>query len=998
MANKKSDTFSSIKIILLPIVILLFMVSNSFASPLPFKDFDKKQAEEFSTLGREFIFGFPFNYKNSINDPWLSVVAMGEPGTRGVLRYYRSNGSFTEQAFTLNAQGFFEYRTNPLSSDQEIRRSGVDYKTFHLIAEEDVSVFLYNHATYTSESTVCFPVNTLGNEYYIMSYPANSRGLAYHASQFLIVATEDATTVEIEYSAEVDNTILLFDTIRLDKNQSYFVKSRFLEDDLDLTGTVVNANKPLAVFGSHERALITDGQGSSYDYLLEMLPPKMTWANEFFFVPFPQPNRELDAQDSDLYRISAIYDDTEIYKNGELNSTIDADEELILELTEAGYVESSAPIFVTQFKKSNWNGNNNQFIATYSDPLMVIVPPKEQFLSEYDFYNANDFDSGARQDAYQQFFISIVIRSDDLPSLRLDGRFPDTLNSGTIPSSDYIYTFVETNEGAHQISADAPFGLYVYGYGAANSYGHIGGQGMKRNDYTPPQFTNEPNIICYGVEGYVAESSNLDTYITQLTNNPAKQINTLLVGANGDIAESFAFFDPSISRVDFSVKLDNEYEDGYYNVEAFDARYYKSVFDGWIKGFTVGTTESKGDIPTVILDTLLLTGEKVNYEFTLENYGRFLQTVNRIDISSSDGVQVSLDQIQTPFQLRPDEQISLLLELTSEEALVETFTITLQGECSERMILDINVEFVPDQTDPEVVVGERFCYEPLPIIISDVPPMNKGIREVNVSESVNIDFLMGDLQRFGQNSIQALHIDPYEDAYYELEVSDFEGNTVIISDTLPGFTLKYGYGDLDNEQYEIKDPADGCGYITIVNTGILEKQLREIDFDGSGLAIPPSYLPMTINSQDSVTIPVCREFYSRNLDEMETDIFMGDGCLQRTATVRAGELLFLDSDSTLCGTTFRLVEQENRPYGRYIVEYYPNPAKDYITLELLVEKDEYIFSAILMDGTEQVLTTESLEDGFQKLELDISMIPNGNVLIKIESSTSNDIIPIVITR
>ena len=35
-------------------------------------------------------------------------------------------------------------------------------------------------------------------------------------------------------------------------------------------------------------------------------------------------------------------------------------------------------------------------------------------------------------------------------------------------------------------SADEPIGIYIYGYGEANSYGYVGGTGCQSIDFNPP--------------------------------------------------------------------------------------------------------------------------------------------------------------------------------------------------------------------------------------------------------------------------------------------------------------------------------------------------------------------------------------------------------------------------------------------------------------------------------------------------------------------------------
>ncbi len=109
-----------------------------------------------------------------------------------------------------------------------------------------------------------------------------------------MVASENDTLITIVPSVSTDSRIAGVPyQVVLQQGQSY----RLINNDgldADMTGTTINADKPVAVFGGVKIALIPASTAAG-DHLVEQLPPVSTWGNHFVTMPTgdAQPGRHV---------------------------------------------------------------------------------------------------------------------------------------------------------------------------------------------------------------------------------------------------------------------------------------------------------------------------------------------------------------------------------------------------------------------------------------------------------------------------------------------------------------------------------------------------------------------------------------------------------------------------------------------------------------------------------------------------------------------------------
>ena len=104
---------------------------------------------------------------------------------------------------------------------------------------------------------------------------------------------------------------------------------------------------------------------------------------------------------------------------------------------------------------------------------MLDVLPEEQFGSNYLFATS----SYAR---YKKHHLTVVIKSGEEASLRLNGNPIIAVAPGFVPiaGSAYSYGYVDLEIGkSYEMTSlkNIPFGVYIYGYGQEEAYGFTAG-------------------------------------------------------------------------------------------------------------------------------------------------------------------------------------------------------------------------------------------------------------------------------------------------------------------------------------------------------------------------------------------------------------------------------------------------------------------------------------------------------------------------------------------
>jgi hypothetical protein len=235
-----------------------------------------------------------------------------------------------------------------------------------MTSTEPVSVYAVNKYNLGLDATNVLPTDALGTDYYHISYNVNFFFLNtydYGQDAMTIVATDEGTTVK--YGGNTAN---------LSKGEVLYVPSY-----VDMTGTYVTSNKPIAYFVTHKSAGIPDytdrDDKRNPEALFQQLAPVNSWGTHFFV-----PDIGMPQQRPLLARVVASQDGTKItldggtVKSGSLN--LNKGEFVTLSISNTGcFVSSTKPVEVCSYLLSY-----PEIAVQYNrgGPAMAWIPPVEQ--------------------------------------------------------------------------------------------------------------------------------------------------------------------------------------------------------------------------------------------------------------------------------------------------------------------------------------------------------------------------------------------------------------------------------------------------------------------------------------------------------------------------------------------------------------------------------------------------------------------------------------------
>lgn len=395
-----------------------------------------------------------------------------------------------------------------------------------ITSKSPISVTCLNERGSSTDSYLALPSTALGLEYYAMSYhstPTNDL-----VSHMAIIATQDSTFVYVTPSVMTSRnkpSKVAFPVI-MNKGDVYQIAASNFQpmgkamngsDTLifpDLSGTRIQASKPVAVFSGHQCADVPL-RVPFCNYLVEQLPPVHSWGKHFILGQFAK-------RSSYAYRVIASKPSTKIFENSVFIRELQSGE--MYENSSVGskniMLTANEPVLVAQFSQGFLGGVGP--VAgkvsrvrgdSIGDPMMLIVSPTQQFLTEYRFATPKTSYTNWKH------FVNIIVPSASVESLRFNGRVIDTMKYSPefVGLSNYVAIKMDVPFGVHTVKADKPFGLYSYGFATNDAYGNMIGQGFEVLqeivDTLPPSFErrNFENSINVVIRDERSEDKGLES-------------------------------------------------------------------------------------------------------------------------------------------------------------------------------------------------------------------------------------------------------------------------------------------------------------------------------------------------------------------------------------------------------------------------------------------------------------------------------------------------------
>ena len=406
--------------------------------------------------------------------------------------YYTGNVSVDSPAFVI------------LPNNVEPRHgyNSERFKGIHIYSNDDntpISVVVMSVDYELNAEYLAYPYINMGlqqYEYYVVSIDS----WWGDQSLFLLVGNEDNTTITIVPTQTIevpkDPQNPSSPTIIINAGNTYTITLYLMQTLLigaadDLTGTQIISNKPLTVISGHECGIVSNEQwwldlynsqnrywwrwGGYCDYVLEQIPPTVTWGKTFLLVPFP--------------KISVHHYTKIVASEEETNITLTCKNTLnnFIFLTFPGdwnfinayinpvtycTIESDKPILVSQLVSEGYRRDS----YSYLHETLSVIPPIEQYINKVVYVPLNTSLTNWFDHHYIQ--IATITTTDVL----LDGKpynwdwHPIHSNNGDIIGYGTVHEFNDTLP--HVLShTGITAGLSVIGYGSMKYYHSLNAQG-----------------------------------------------------------------------------------------------------------------------------------------------------------------------------------------------------------------------------------------------------------------------------------------------------------------------------------------------------------------------------------------------------------------------------------------------------------------------------------------------------------------------------------------
>lgn len=389
---------------------------------------------------------------------------------------------------------------------------------FRITSDAPIVAYQFNNMVhnYSTDASLLLPTAVLGTLYRNIGwgsglpFPLGGPYGDYVQRSFItIVGTEPNTVVTVNPSwrivghdpikdtpagGTIQYTIGPFDVLNLESDRATGIgecggpshtKPPFCTD---LTGSIIQANHPIAVFSGVESAGVGpldapkppdwgENSGCCKQHLEEQLPPLEAIGKKFVISRSPVRSVPGDYKEPDVIRFVGAAAVSEVttslpapldhftIKPGDIIDTW-TDKDITVVGTE--------PLMVAQYlvAQDYVNGPKKK-----GDPSFTVFHPIEQARNEYVFLSPPGWTENW-----------VVIATEKSNEVKIDGVVPNDCvltSAGTVDGKEYQSRRCPLPDGVHRLSGKDGFNIMAYGFGDADAYSFAGGAFVKKI-YNPP--------------------------------------------------------------------------------------------------------------------------------------------------------------------------------------------------------------------------------------------------------------------------------------------------------------------------------------------------------------------------------------------------------------------------------------------------------------------------------------------------------------------------------
>lgn len=415
-------------------------------------------AQSVSTLGTDFWVTF-MKSRSTDTDPVLTLIMAGKNSCTGRVEN-PNTGWYVD--FAVN-EGDVTNIPIPLEQAYTTSLCAPANKGLHITSTDTIALFASNYQSAIFDISNVYPTPALSGDYMIQAV----RGAYGLCCEFVIVATEDNTTVKVTPTADctsnIDNIITnvyansTF-SATLKAGQSLMLKAN--STAADFSGSTVKALdcKKVAVFVGGEGLQMPYGY-AYIDLAFEQAVPTAYWGRHFVVTASM-------LRTADRVKVTSLRDSCEVKIDGVPTTTIMEGESYMFEMTPdkpAVYMETTQPVCTYLYFTGGGYG------GYYGDPSSALINPIEQQIDDIIFPTFNT-------DSTRYHFVNIETETSATQGITLDGDDISAEFSPVPSRPQYSYARVEISHGSHRLrSTTGGFVAHIYGLGPHESYSYSAG-------------------------------------------------------------------------------------------------------------------------------------------------------------------------------------------------------------------------------------------------------------------------------------------------------------------------------------------------------------------------------------------------------------------------------------------------------------------------------------------------------------------------------------------
>ncbi|KAI7798981.1 hypothetical protein IRJ41_016048, partial [Triplophysa rosa] len=343
--------------------------------------------------------------------------------------------------------------TFQLPSGVEISGTTTTYQTVQVLSDQKILVSSFNYKLYSSDTSLIYPVEDWGTEYYLFTPMLGPLG---SFKEFSVVNYDTQNSIEVQLSG-----VVLFEGSFYPRGSKLTfnlmpMESAQIQSQDDLTGSRIKSQQPVAVFAGHSCAWFY----STCSHVYEQLIPVSNWGKEFMVAPIncTSPQFRFDTVQIIASQTTTVNINSHSPK---LPIKMIAGESLYLNLywPDSFHITADNVIQVLYL----FNGGTRQNGDTI-EPFLMTILPIDFFGTSYILYGQTDFTNQA----------VAIAQTKDLDGLTFDMlRLPQNPQWQQVGASEYSWAQMTYAQGSgfHTVSGPNPFGLYSIGMGNKNGYG-----------------------------------------------------------------------------------------------------------------------------------------------------------------------------------------------------------------------------------------------------------------------------------------------------------------------------------------------------------------------------------------------------------------------------------------------------------------------------------------------------------------------------------------------